>query len=284
MHQKLGVLITCYNRKDNTLACLKNLYVSIEKNKAFDIGIDVYLVDDGSTDGTSDAIRTAYPDVRISQADGTLFWGRGMLKAWTEAAREDYDFYLWLNDDSYLNEDAIEQILTDSAKFDHKAIIAGACKATNSDTITYSGHLLKDKKRIATTGTPVLCDYFNGNVVLIPKDVFTKVGFIDGTFQHLLGDIDYGLRAKKLGIKSYITSKVIAVCDRHDALPKWCNPDYTLKERLKNFNSPLSKNPRQVYLFEMRHTSFPFAIFRASIIYIRVVFPTLWKWIGKAKI
>lgn len=280
MRPKLAILITCHNRKFNTLACIKSIYSSIKDGNI--VIVDIFLVDDGSTDGTAEAVSEAYPAIKILKGDGTLYWGRGMIKAWEEAAKYEYDFFVWMNDDTYLMPDAIEKLLDDSAKFNYEAIIAGVCKAVNENVITYSGYLLKDKKRMEPQGTTVLCDFFNGNVVLIPVNVFKKVGFLDQTFHHLLGDIDYGLRAKKHGIDSYISSEVIAVCDAHDALPKWCNPRYSLMERIKHFKTPLSKNPRQVYIFEKRHTSLLMALFRSNIIYIRLIFPTLWIWIGKA--
>ena len=44
---QIAVLITCHNRKEKTLHCLQNLYKQ-------SITCDVYLVDDGSIDGSSE--------------------------------------------------------------------------------------------------------------------------------------------------------------------------------------------------------------------------------------
>ena len=52
---KIAVLLTCYNRKDKTLACLK----SLSKNSS---SVIVYITDDASTDGTSLAIRQYYSE------------------------------------------------------------------------------------------------------------------------------------------------------------------------------------------------------------------------------
>ena len=43
---KIAAILTCHNRKEKTLACLHSLFSIIST-------IDVFLVDDGSTDGTS---------------------------------------------------------------------------------------------------------------------------------------------------------------------------------------------------------------------------------------
>jgi len=279
--KKLAILITCYNRKDTTLACLKSIYESVKDKQSVDI--DIFLVDDGSTDGTGQAVNLTFPKVKVIQGDGTLYWGRGMIKAWKDAAQYDYDFYLWLNDDSIVLENAIEKLLDDSALFNFQSIIAGVCKPADTSTISYSGYLLKDKIKLLPQGKPVLCDFFNGNIVLIPKSVFVKVGFLDEIFHHPGGDIDYGLRAKKFGINSYISSEVVAVCETNNVLLKWCDPDVPFKERLKNFNSALCFKPGQVYIFERRHSSLHMALFRSGIIYIRLVWPKLWIMMGKAK-
>lgn len=42
---------------------------------------DVFLVDDESTDGTSEAIKSEFPEVSIIKGDGSLFWNRGMYTA-----------------------------------------------------------------------------------------------------------------------------------------------------------------------------------------------------------
>ena len=51
---QIAVLITCFNRKEKTSNCLSSFYAStFRENFVFDL----YLVDDGSTDGTSEAVR-----------------------------------------------------------------------------------------------------------------------------------------------------------------------------------------------------------------------------------
>ena len=52
--------MTCFNRKDMTLRCLKQLYA-----QQTDAAMDVFLCDDGSSDGTFEAVRENFPDVYI---------------------------------------------------------------------------------------------------------------------------------------------------------------------------------------------------------------------------
>jgi len=65
------------------------------------------MTDDGCTDGTSKEVLEQYPSVHIVSGDGTLFWNRGMYCAWKAAVKErEYDFYMWLNDDTTLEVNA----------------------------------------------------------------------------------------------------------------------------------------------------------------------------------
>ena len=79
---KIAVLITSYNRREKTLTCLKNL---MEQDEIPGLQLSIYLVDDNSSDGTTEAVRSHYPSVNIIKGTGQLFWAGGMRTAWREA-------------------------------------------------------------------------------------------------------------------------------------------------------------------------------------------------------
>ena len=107
MIKRYAVLLTCFNRKEVTLRCLEQLHA--QKTEA---AMDVFLCDDGSSDGTFDAVRGHFPNVRVFKGTGNLFWNRGMLASWKKAREtKDYDAYIWLNDDTFLYDDALTELL-----------------------------------------------------------------------------------------------------------------------------------------------------------------------------
>ena len=50
---RICILMTCFNRKQKTLNCLKSLYNSLRLSSTAH-QCDIYLTDDNSVDGTSE--------------------------------------------------------------------------------------------------------------------------------------------------------------------------------------------------------------------------------------
>ena len=69
----IAVLLTCHNRRQHTLACLEGIH----RNTVDGVTVDIHLVDDGSSDGTAEAVAEAYPDVEITTRLGRIVLGRG---------------------------------------------------------------------------------------------------------------------------------------------------------------------------------------------------------------
>ena len=107
---KIAVLIACHNRKEKTIKCL---YALFNQHDIEGVNLKVFLVDDGSTDGTRQAIEELFPKVIVKEGTGNLYWARGMSLAWQEAlkSKEKFDYYLWLNDDTCLFNTAIKELL-----------------------------------------------------------------------------------------------------------------------------------------------------------------------------
>jgi GT2 family glycosyltransferase len=275
MTTSIAVLITCHNRKEKTLSCLIALFQCILPDG---YKFDVLLVDDGSTDGTSDAIREKFPQVNIIKGTGDLFWNRGMYLAWETAVKaKAYDYYLWLNDDTCLYPNAISELIACSENENNKHIICGStCSSNDNGKITYGGRDVKGNL-IKPDGARQYCHHFNGNIVLIPKQVFLIVGTNDPVFHHALGDFDYSLRAKKSGVLSVVSPYVLGECEKHKGLPAWCNPQTPLLRRLKLLYTPLGNHPVEFFKFENRHNGIIKACFHFLTNHLRAILPVLWK-------
>ncbi len=269
----IATLLTVHNRKDKTIECLSHLF---RQEISDGYSLDVYLTDDGCTDGTVEAVKKQFPQVNIITGDGNLYWNRGMYKAWDAASNEtDYDFYLWLNDDTNLYEGAVKKLIVCSNKYDDKAIIVGATVNTKShDIVTYGGRI--NGNIPVPNGDSVEVGYFNGNIVLVPWYVFSVLGNLDSYFSHSKGDFDYGMRAKAQGVKMYQVGEVLGECDAHERLDKWCDPEVPFSVRWKAMWKPNGMPPHETFHLEHRHKGLVVASFHYMTILIRCFFPKIW--------
>lgn len=269
---KLAVLITSYNRKNTTLICLDKLFASKFSDALI---LDVFLVDDGSTDGTELAVKTNYKSVKIIKGDGNLYWGGGTNKAWIQAIIEyDYDYYLWLNDDVEIFDYTIDNLIKHSKKVKNTAIICASMQDKESLKITYGGGLKGIKGLLLPSGLIQKCETINGNCVLIPNYVYKKVGMIDSVFIHAMGDLDYGMRALKLGIDCFILPDFGGYCDLNKKIPRWNQASLSFNDRLLSLYSISSyKNPYKYFIFSRRHFGLITAILHILKMHLKLFFP-----------
>ncbi|MCA0932647.1 glycosyltransferase family 2 protein [Lutimonas saemankumensis] len=276
----VAVLMTCHNRRDKTITCLKEFF---NTRKPKDHLFEIFLVDDGSTDGTKSAIETSFPKVRIIQGDGTLYWNQGMRLAWKTAIEKgNFDFFIWLNDDVILDKIALielfesyHEILGKNAK---ESIIVGACRISDSEDIfSYGGR--SENGKVIPNGEIQQCKYINGNIVLIPHAVYSCLGNLSDSYTHAMGDFDYGLRAVNAGFKNYTTRCYIGSCEINNVQDCF-NPAVSFRKRLKHFHSPNGLNIREYVVFRRKFWGNRWILdfFKA---YIKVLFPQLYGRIKK---
>ncbi len=268
---KIAVLITCHNRKVLTISCLERVFQQSDGN------FDVFLTDDGCTDGTPDEVIKRFPQVHVIKGDGNLYWNRGMYVAWKEALKGDYDYYLWLNDDTFIKSDCFERLLEASHHYDDKAIIIGTtCSKEDSNLITYGGRDAEERLLDNTTEYNK-CHTFNGNIVLVPIEVVKKIGIISSRFHHRFGDTEYGFRANRNGVEVRTAIGVLGECDLHSSLPTFCNPTKKLSQRLKSYFSVTGGAPSDLFYLRFHYFGLFAAITTLVSSFVHTLFPSLWK-------
>lgn len=256
----LTAILTSYNRKDSTLACLARLETAA---RVAGIAPKAVLVDDASTDGTADAVAARFPWVKIERGDGALFWNRGMHQAQAVAMREAADFLLWLNDDTLLTDDALARL-----RATHDALMASAgCPAivvgTTVDRVsgapTYGGAVAVGRlrrftyRRVGLVSAPTECEVMNGNVVLLPMAVAQAVGNLDPAFEHAMGDTDYALRARKAGFRVVVAPGFVGYCANNPTAGSFLDTSLPFRTRWKKVLSRKGLPPRSWMHFTRRH-------------------------------
>ena len=258
---RIAVLITCHNRREKTLACLDALTAA--NSDRFDI--QVFLVDDGSTDGTGDAVRARFPEVKLIQGDGNLYWNGGMRRAHAAAMVQPFDFMLWLNDDTYLFPETLTTLMATYravvADTGTESIVLGTTCDLSREKPTYGGlkrytffqRLTYAYVLVAPQTTPVEVETMNGNCALIPATIARALGNLDSAFTHALGDWDYGFRARAAGYRIWITPGYAGICANPPTKPT-VHPRTTVWERLRRMQNPKELPIKEWATYTKRYT------------------------------
>lgn len=263
--KKIAVLMTCFNRVKTTLACLERLF---SQELPSDYAIEVFLVDDASPDNTGRQVKAQYPQVNVIESAGGLFWCKGMRLAWDSAASAgDYDFFLWLNDDVMLKKDALANTLADFE--DVQSVVVGTFSTDESETdISYGvSRQMPDGKHPRPSEIVGLY----GNLVLVPRSVYEKVGPICGEFYHQYGDWDYAALLREKGIPYYSSSHFCGVCPQQPERYFHLRGK-SLLQRLQLLTNPKGFCVHDAFLFRKRHRGILRACLSAAHVFCVVMF------------
>lgn len=203
--KRIAVLMTCYNRVRVTLRCLESLF---QQKLPAGYEIEVYLVDDASPDDTGRIVKQKFPVVNLILGSGSLYWNRGMRLAWDSASAHcDYDYYLWLNDDVRLEKTAVADLLADHSRV-NGVIVGTFAPDEKFQEVSYGA-----TTALPTGDIPVRGDKgMNGNLVLVPKNIFETIGPNCKLFHQQYGDCDYGYQTRKFGFDYYASSRFSGIC------------------------------------------------------------------------
>lgn len=285
----IAILTTCHNRKKKTIACLKSLF---DAELPSEYSIDVYLVDDGSTDGTSEAVGKEFPSVKVIAGKGDLFWAGGMRLAWkTAMEKQNYDVFLLINDDVRLYVDFLHNFIkteNHSIKMmGMKGIYSGATIDENTRKITYGGvniktnHLIVRLKSLLPTDYPQYCELTNANILWVNKEVVDKIGIFDVRFTHGIADYDYTLRASKKNIPVLLAPNICGVCE-NDHEKNWKSVNTSFNERLAYLKSPTGLAYKE-YLYYIKKNFPLFLPYSFIMLWMKVFFPFFWEQFKKLK-
>ena len=267
---RVTVLMTSFNRREQTLACLRTLY-----NSEGPAALRCILVDDGSADGTAEAVRSAFPEVTILEGTGALYWAGGMRLAFDHAWNAPFDYLLWLNDDVMLARGALHRLIQTERRLHPvrgACIVVGALQDPITGVTTYSGVLRRGLRRthfrrIAPGAEPRRAETMNGNVVLVARHVAECLGTFDPAYPHGIADYDYGLRGAAAGIETWIAPRFVGTC-------AWNGPDVPGNWRARLIHTASRKRlpPSAWMVFTRRHAGPMWPLYWASP-YARALLP-----------
>lgn len=235
MDSSLAIIFTCHNRKEKTSTCIKSLQMQKDMPK-----FDLYVCDDGSTDGTAERIKAICPTAKILRGDGNLFWSRGMYVAMKAAKQKGYQLYLMINDDvSFLP--TMWKNMYQAYLDNPKAGIVGCTLSKMTGKQSYGGANFIEAKKgdyIGPMISPnsekyITCDLANWNCILLNSEIVDEVGIIDNRYEHAMGDFDYSFRMREKGYGLVLAKEYIGYCENNGIKNTFKDHSVSRKKRIK---------------------------------------------------
>ena len=215
----LTIVISCYNTCDLVADCLRSIYQNPPSAP-----FEIILVDDASRDGTSEMIRSAFPEVRLLRNEINRHYAHSNNWALDHARGR---YVLLLNNDTLV----LPRALDDMIAFLQEHPDAGAvgCKLLNEDgTIQWSVKSLPNPAAAIFGARSIVAKWFpnnrfsrqhllhigrdmtlpfvaglvSGAASMMPLSVVKEVGQLDARFFYHV-DADYCKKIADVGYKCY---------------------------------------------------------------------------------
>jgi GT2 family glycosyltransferase len=204
LSSNLFLVIPTHNRCAITRECLGCL------GRQTDRDFETIVVDDGSTDGTREMIRSEFPGVILLEGDGSLWWSestnRGVRQALAQKARS----VMTLNDDTLPPPEFIAR-MKQAAAARPSALIGAMAVSHETGRPLYWGERVR-WPTASFRSLPRPADghfqglhevtHFPGRGLLIPSSTFNAIGLFDAVrFPQYAADYDFTHRARRAGFR-----------------------------------------------------------------------------------
>lgn len=219
---KLLVIVVTYNAMPWAEKC----FTSLRKSS---IPSDVIVVDNGSTDGSQDYIRTHFPEVELIENKENLGFGRANNIGLKKALDDNYEYAYLLNQDAWIFPDTFEKLIAVSQAHPEYGVLSPMqLKAEGRHFEDKFGRNVISRRQ---EFSPFFIDdmFFQrvGDVYevsfvmaahwLIPAKCLLTVGGFSPTFPHYGEDDNYLNRTNYWKFKIGIVPSAQAVHDRGDS-------------------------------------------------------------------
>ena len=192
------------NHREDTLECLTTLQHNTYPNHR------IILLDNASTDGTVEAVRSQLPAVQIIELPYNLGYAGNNNVGIEAAVRQGADWIFVLNEDTVLASDCI-----------HRLVAAGECDPTigivgpmvyhhdepaviqtaggRLDKYYREWHLGQNEPDRGQFQQPQPVEWISGCGIMVRRAVIEQVGAIDVRFFYYVEELEWCVRASKAG-------------------------------------------------------------------------------------
>lgn len=192
------------NRRDDTLECLASLSDNRYDNQR------IIVLDNASTDGSVEAIRSAFPAVKIIQLEENLgYAGNNNVGVWA-ALEQGADWVFVLNEDTVLDPDCLSHMVEVGKSapdvgvvgplvyhYDEPHVIQSA--GGRLDQTWQSVHVGANEPDEGQFSSPRPVDWISGCAIMVRRELIEAVGALDERFFYYWEETEWCLRAGRQG-------------------------------------------------------------------------------------
>lgn len=205
---KVYIIIVTFNDLKYPLKCL----ASLEKIKKARLTIKTLVIDNASSKFNLQILKKKFPKIILIENEENLGFARANNLGIRKALAKRADFVLLLNPDTKVSSDKkfLNKLIT-VVLADKKAGVLGPCiqhRVRKKTFYDYGGRVnLKLARAWHINKTKYLKnkvyerDFVSGACLLVKREVFEKAGLFDPDYFLYLEDVDFCLRAKRVGCK-----------------------------------------------------------------------------------
>jgi GT2 family glycosyltransferase len=206
--ERLVVVVLSFNKREHTLRCVESVRRLEYRPR------EVVVVDNGSSDGSADAVAAAYPDVHLVRNPVNMgaAGGRNLGARFAEE-RFEYSYLLFLDDDSEVHRRLAGELVA-ALQADPKAGVATpkAYRADTEDIIASAGGMrvrlgrgsitdigagARDAGQFDRSGTVDSCVGFT---MVARREAFQRCGGFDKAYNpYGWEEVDLSLRMREMG-------------------------------------------------------------------------------------
>ena len=204
-HDRVAAVVLNYRTADQTWMAARSVQAST-------VHARVWVVDNGSADGSVERLAAALPSVRVLDAGRNLGFSGGCNVGIRAALDRGAAFVLLINSDAVLAPDALAKLLAAAEAQPRAGVLAPAILSREEpDRVASAGigfSLTTGRMRHIAAGEPLArlstaaahhVDAVSGCAMLVRREAFETAGLFDEAFFFSFEDIEFCLRARRKG-------------------------------------------------------------------------------------
>jgi GT2 family glycosyltransferase len=255
----IAIILVNWNGFAYTKSCLKSLAGIAYSN------FTVFVVDNGSSDGSVPLLREGFPYIRLIESNTNLGFTGGNNLGILAAMDVGFEYILLLNNDTEVNVDFLSKLVLAMQSDPQMGIVQPLILFNQNRSLIWSAGgkfqkwlgksiTLSDRLPIEKFENPIKnLDWATGCCMLVRSAVFKDIGLLNNSFFAYFEDVDFSIRATEKGYKIGLEPSSI-IYHEAGAASKKKSPEGEL-------------NPKVFYLtvrnqlFQLRlHVGFPYSI------------------------